>query len=91
MNKPTKAFPKFSDEAEERAYLENGKARRHRASGLGNGQEGRTAELEAHNQDDFTAIAPAFAGSLKVAANARDVAPYQSLMKVWLQKKLHSQ
>ena len=28
--------------------------------------------------------------SLKVAANARDV-PYQSLIKVWLQEKLHSQ
>jgi hypothetical protein len=27
--------------------------------------------------------------SLKVAANARDV-PYQSLIKVWLQEKLHS-
>jgi hypothetical protein len=28
--------------------------------------------------------------SIKVAANARDV-PYQSLIKVWLQEKLHSQ
>lgn len=28
--------------------------------------------------------------SLKVAANARDV-PYQSLIKVWLREKLHSQ
>ena len=27
--------------------------------------------------------------SLKVAANARDV-PYQSLIKVWLQEKLHN-
>ena len=27
--------------------------------------------------------------SIKVAANARDV-PYQSLIKVWLQEKLHS-
>lgn len=26
--------------------------------------------------------------SIKVAANARDV-PYQSLIKVWLQEKLH--
>jgi predicted DNA binding CopG/RHH family protein len=28
--------------------------------------------------------------SIKVAANARDV-PYQSLIKVWPQEKLHSQ
>ena len=28
-------------------------------------------------------------GSIKVAANVRD-APYQSLIKVWLQEKLHS-
>jgi predicted DNA binding CopG/RHH family protein len=28
--------------------------------------------------------------SIKVAANARDV-PYQSLIKVWLQEKLHVQ
>jgi predicted DNA binding CopG/RHH family protein len=27
--------------------------------------------------------------SIKTAANARDV-PYQSLIKVWLQEKLHS-
>ena len=27
--------------------------------------------------------------SIKVAANSRDV-PYQSLIKVWLQEKLHS-
>jgi predicted DNA binding CopG/RHH family protein len=27
--------------------------------------------------------------SIKIAANARDV-PYQSLIKVWLQEKLHS-
>jgi predicted DNA binding CopG/RHH family protein len=27
--------------------------------------------------------------SIKVAANARDV-PYQSLIKVWLQEKLHT-
>jgi predicted DNA binding CopG/RHH family protein len=27
--------------------------------------------------------------SIKVAANARDV-PYQSLIKVWLKEKLHS-
>ena len=27
--------------------------------------------------------------ALKVAANARDV-PYQSLIKVWLQEKVHS-
>ncbi len=27
--------------------------------------------------------------SIKVAANARDV-PYQSLIKVWLQEKLHN-
>ena len=27
--------------------------------------------------------------SIRVAANARDV-PYQSLIKVWLQEKLHS-
>ena len=36
-----------------------------------------------------TAVAQSRLDGIKVAANARDV-PYQSLIKVWLQEKLHS-
>ena len=87
MNKPTEAVPTFADEAQERAFWEThdstehfdwSKARRVTLPNLKPSTKTISLRLPQHLLD-----------SIKVAANARDV-PYQSLIKVWLQEKLHS-
>ena len=86
MNKPTEPLPKFANEAQERAYWEIhdstahvdwSKARKVTLPNLKPTTKTISLRLPQHLLD-----------SLKVAANARDV-PYQSLIKVWLQEKLH--
>ncbi len=94
MNKQTskKPIPKFKTEAQERAYWESdpkgqdstaqvdwSKAKKVRLPNLRPTTKTISLRLPQHLLD-----------SIKVAANARDV-PYQSLIKVWLQEKLHSQ
>ncbi len=87
MNEPTKAVPQFANEAEEHAfwethdsadYLDWSKARRAVLPNLKPATRTISLRLPQHLLD-----------SIKAAANARDV-PYQSLIKVWLQEKLHS-
>lgn len=87
MNKPTKTPPKFANEAQERAfweahdsteYLDWSKARKVTLPNLKPTTKTISLRLPQHLLD-----------SIKTAANARDV-PYQSLIKVWLQEKLHS-
>ena len=87
MNKQTKAIPKFATEAQERAYWEKhdstdyldwSKAKRVVLPNLKPTTKTISLRLPQHLLD-----------SIKVAANARDV-PYQSLIKVWLQEKLHT-
>ncbi len=86
MNKQTKPIPKFADEAQERAfwethdsteYLDWSKAKKVTLSKLKPTTKTISLRLPQHLLD-----------SIKNAANARDV-PYQSLIKVWLQEKLH--
>jgi predicted DNA binding CopG/RHH family protein len=87
MSKQLKAVPKFTSEAEERAfwethdstdYLDWSKARKVILPNLKPTTKTISLRLPQHLLD-----------SIKAAANARDV-PYQSLIKVWLQEKLHS-
>ena len=87
MNKQTKAIPVFASEADERTYWEShdstacvdwSKAKKVALPNLKPTTKTISLRLPQHLLD-----------SLKVAANARDV-PYQSLIKVWLQEKLHS-
>ena len=87
MNKPLKQIPKFSNEAEERAFWEKNdsaeymdwtKAKRTVLPNLKPTTKTISLRLPQHMLD-----------SIKAAANSRDV-PYQSLIKVWLQEKLHS-
>jgi predicted DNA binding CopG/RHH family protein len=87
MNKPLKKIPKFAIEAEERAfweandsaeYVDWSKAKRAVLPNLKPTTKTISLRLPQHMLD-----------SIKAAANARDV-PYQSLIKVWLQEKLHS-
>lgn len=86
MSKPTKTIPRFKSEAEERAfwesqdstaYLDWSKAKRAVLPNLKPTTRTISLRLPQHLLD-----------SIKAAANARDV-PYQSLIKVWLQEKLH--
>ena len=87
MSKQLKAVPKFLSEKEERAfwekhdsadYLDWTKAQRVTLPNLKPTTKTISLRLPQHLLD-----------SIKTAANARDV-PYQSLIKVWLQEKLHS-
>ena len=87
MSKPLKPIPKFTSEAEERAFWEKHdstdyvdwtKAKRTVLPNLKPTTKTISLRLPQHMLD-----------SIKAAANARDV-PYQSLIKVWLKEKLHS-
>lgn len=86
MNKPTESIPVFSNEAQERAYWE--------AHDSGNYLDWSKAKkvslpnLKPTTKTISLRLPQHLLDSLKVAANARDV-PYQSLIKVWLQEKLH--
>ena len=87
MSKPTNTIPRFASEAEERAFWEGqdstayvdwSKAKRAVLPNLKPTTKTISLRLPQHLLD-----------SIKAAANSRDV-PYQSLIKVWLQEKLHS-
>ncbi len=87
MSTRSKTIPQFASEAEERAFWERedsvdyvdwSKGQRAVLPNLRPSTKTISLRLPAHLLD-----------SIKVAANARDV-PYQSLMKIWLQEKLHS-
>jgi predicted DNA binding CopG/RHH family protein len=87
MSKQLKPIPKFANEAEEQAfwekhdstdYLDWTKAQRAVLPNLKPTTKTISLRLPQHLLD-----------SIKAAANSRDV-PYQSLIKVWLQEKLHS-
>ena len=86
MSKPTKAIPRFATEAEERVfwghhdstdYVDWAQAQRVALPNLKPATRTISLRLPQHLLD-----------AIKAAANARDV-PYQSLIKVWLQEKLH--
>jgi len=86
MSKQRKNIPKFKSEDQERAfwethdstdYLDWTKAQQVILPNLKPSTKTISLRLPQHLLD-----------SIKAAANARDV-PYQSLIKVWLQEKLH--
>ncbi|NOT19639.1 MAG: hypothetical protein HOP24_05115 [Sideroxydans sp.] len=87
MSKSLKAVPKFANEAAEQAFWEThdsteyvdwAKAQRVVLPNLKPTTKTISLRLPQHLLD-----------SIKAAANSRDV-PYQSLIKVWLLEKLHS-
>ena len=88
MSKPLKPIPKFTSEAQERKFWETNdstdyvdwsKAQRAVFPNLKPSTKTISLRLPQHLLD-----------AIKSAANSRDV-PYQSLMKVWLQEKVHGQ
>jgi len=87
MTKPTnKAVPKFANEAAERAYWESHNSIDH--LDWSRAKLASLPNLKPTTKTISLRLPQHLLESIKVAANARDV-PYQSLIKVWLQEKLH--
>lgn len=87
MNKQLKNVPKFSNEAEERAFWET-----HDSTDYLDWKKVQSVvlpNLKPTTKTISLRLPQHLLDSIKAAANARDV-PYQSLIKVWLQEKLHS-
>jgi predicted DNA binding CopG/RHH family protein len=87
MSRQRKGVPKFSNEAEERLFWET-----HDSTEYLDWSEARKVvlpNLKPTTKTISLRLPQHLLDSIKAAANARDV-PYQSLIKVWLQEKLHS-
>jgi predicted DNA binding CopG/RHH family protein len=87
MTNPTKPIPQFADEAQERAYWEAHDSTVH--VDWSQARKVTLPNLKPTTQTISLRLPQHLLDSIKTAANARDV-PYQSLIKVWLQEKLHS-
>ena len=87
MNKQPKAIPAFANEAEERAYWESHDSTEHLDWAAA--KKVSLPHLKPTTKTISLRLPQHLLDSIKVAANARDV-PYQSLIKVWMQEKLHS-
>ena len=87
MNKPTKTIPHFANEAEERAFWETHDSTEH--IDWSKAKKVSLPNLKPTTKTISLRLPQHLLDSIKVAANARDV-PSQSLIKVWLQEKLHS-
>ena len=86
MKKQLKPIPKFANEDEERQFWEQ-----HDTSEYldwGQAQQVVMPRLKPTTKTISLRLPQHLLDSIKAAANARDV-PYQSLIKVWLQEKLH--
>ncbi len=87
MNKPIKTIPSFADEAQEREFWEKNDSSEY--LDWSTARKATLPKLKPSTKAISLRLPQHLLDSIKVAANARDV-PYQSLIKVWLQEKLHS-
>ncbi|MGE4239981.1 BrnA antitoxin family protein [Ramlibacter sp.] len=88
MNKPAKKpLPRFATEKAERDYWETNGSTDH--VDWFQAQKVTLPNLKPTTKTISLRLPQHLLDSIKMAANARDV-PYQSLIKVWLQEKLHS-
>ena len=91
MTKPAKAAlkatPKFNSEKDERTYWESHDSTEHLE--WSKAQTMSLPNLKPTTKTISLRLPQHLLDSIKMAANSRDV-PYQSLIKVWLQEKLHS-
>ena len=86
MKKQRNAIPQFANEEEERKFWEQNDS-----SDYLDWNEARPVvmpNLKPTTKTISLRLPQHLLDSIKAAANARDV-PYQSLIKVWLQEKLH--
>ncbi len=87
MTKQIKTIPTFANEAEERTFWET-----HDSTDYLDWNKAQSVvlpNLKPTTKTISLRLPKHLLDSIKAAANARDV-PYQSLIKVWLQEKLHS-
>ncbi len=90
MSKPAKTvkpIPKFASEKEEGAYWESHDSSEH--MDWTKAQKVTFPNLKPTTKTISLRLPQHLLDAIKAAANSRDV-PYQSLIKVWLQEKLHS-
>ena len=87
MNKPIKTIPSFADEAQEREFWEKNDSSEY--LDWSTARKVTLPRLKPSTKTISLRLPQHLLDSIKVAANARDV-PDQSLIKVWLQEKLHS-
>jgi len=88
MEKPIKTIPEFASEQEERRFWEE-----HDSSEYVDWDKARPVvlpNLKPTTKTISLRLPQHLLDSIKSAAHSRDV-PYQSLIKVWLQEKLHDQ
>ena len=87
MSKATKPVPKFSSEALERTFWESNDSSVH--VDWTKAKKVNLPNLKPTTKTISLRLPQHLLDSIKTAANSRDV-PYQSLIKVWLQEKLHA-
>ncbi|MES9906007.1 MAG: BrnA antitoxin family protein [Sedimenticola sp.] len=85
--KKLKAVPEFVGEEEERRFWEHNNSSDY--LDWGKAQQVVMPNLKPTIKTISLRLPQHFLNSIKAAAHSRDV-PYQSLIKVWLQEKLHS-
>ena len=86
MKKQLKMVPKFSNEDEERIFWEQNDSSDF--VDWNTAQQVILPNLKPTTKTISLRLPQHLLDSIKAAAHARDV-PYQSLIKVWLQEKLH--
>jgi len=86
MKKRLKPIPKFTSEDEEREFWEQQDTSEY--LDWSQAQQVIMPKLKPTTKTISLRLPQHLLDSIKAAANARDV-PYQSLIKVWLQEKLH--
>mgnify|MGYP000609173639 CR=1 FL=1 len=88
MKKRLKPIPKFANEDDERRFWEQNDSSE--CLDWSQAQQVVMPNLKPTTKTISLRLPQYLLDSIKAAANARDV-PYQSLIKVWLQEKLHGQ
>ena len=86
MKKRLKVIPEFANEEEERKFWEQNDSSDY--LDWNEAQPVVMPNLKPTTKTISLRLPQHLLDSIKAAANARDV-PYQSLIKVWLQEKLH--
>lgn len=86
MKKQLKTIPKFANEAQERAFWEANDSTDH--LDWSKAKKVTLPNLKPTTKTISLRLPQHLLDSIKAAANSRDV-PYQSLIKIWLQEKLH--
>jgi len=86
MSRERNKVPAFATEAEERTFWENHDSTEY--VDWSRAQRTSLPNLKPTTQSISLRLPISLLESIKIAANSRDV-PYQSLIKIWLNEKVH--